>query len=335
MRKNDVWRSKLRKEAVTAEAWATTWQDIDLRMAETQKKLLRFAHALRRDGRLQEAIECYQRLTEVHPRFADGWYELGLARQDLGVQTAGSIRAFERGLRLSPAAEGRLCAYGVLLQAAGRMPEATHAYQTAIKRRPDEHEAHFNLGTVREADGDLDAALLSYRRALALDPPDEARIQNNIGGVLSALGRWEQSAAAYAEAVESDPGFADGWYNLANVHLAQGRHSKAESHLLTALRISPAHPRAARKLNQVRADAIVPLQARFEAEYQLQMVDAAAKACGDAEDAIDQGTGDGGGSKDEMAGQNSRRRQARRVSCIESHLNSSRTAREADGPWFI
>ena len=50
-------------------------------------ELLRFAHALRRDGRLQEALECYQRLTEVHPRFADGWYELGLARQDRGVRT--------------------------------------------------------------------------------------------------------------------------------------------------------------------------------------------------------------------------------------------------------
>jgi hypothetical protein len=35
-------KSKLRKEAVTAEAWATTWQDIDLRMAETQKKLTIF-----------------------------------------------------------------------------------------------------------------------------------------------------------------------------------------------------------------------------------------------------------------------------------------------------
>jgi hypothetical protein len=35
-------KSKLRKEAVTAEAWASTWADIDIRIAEIQKKLTVF-----------------------------------------------------------------------------------------------------------------------------------------------------------------------------------------------------------------------------------------------------------------------------------------------------
>ena len=32
-------KAKLRKSAVTGEAWEQTWKDIDLRMAENQKKI--------------------------------------------------------------------------------------------------------------------------------------------------------------------------------------------------------------------------------------------------------------------------------------------------------
>ena len=116
--------------------------------------------------------------------------------------------------------------------------------------------------------------------------------------------------------------------------LALGRHSKAEAHLLTALRISPAHLKATQKLEQVRADAIAHVQARFDADYQLRMVEAAAEACGSVEGNAAHAMDDGSGTEDERAGQQSRRH-LERVSCIESHLNSSRVAREADGPWLV
>mgnify|MGYP001219588502 CR=1 FL=1 len=50
--------------------------------------LLRFSHALRGDGRLDEALACHARVTALHPRRADGWFDLGLAEQargDLGA----------------------------------------------------------------------------------------------------------------------------------------------------------------------------------------------------------------------------------------------------------
>ena len=50
---------------------------------------------------------------------------------------------------------------------------------------PRNAEAYFNLGTVHEALGAPSEALKSYRAALALEPPDDARVHNNIGGVLS------------------------------------------------------------------------------------------------------------------------------------------------------
>ena len=86
-------------------------------------ELLRFAHALRRDGRLEEATACYQWLTEIHPRFGDGWFELGLAEQALGHMTTATA-AFEAGLRVQPSADGRLGSYATILQVLVRTSRA-------------------------------------------------------------------------------------------------------------------------------------------------------------------------------------------------------------------
>ena len=115
--------------------------------------------------------------------------------------------------------------------------------------------------------------------ALDLDPPDESRVQNNIGGVLSALGQMEPALEAYRDSVEAEPTFADGWYNLGNLLLGMERHTEAEAHLRHALRFAPRHPKAPRKLEQLRAERTKLAQAQFETEQQLLDIEAAAELC--------------------------------------------------------
>jgi len=243
----------------------------------------------------------------MHPHFADGWFELGLAQQELG-ELAAAAAALKAGLRLQPAADGRLSAYAALLQSMGRTDEARSAYRRAIARSPADSDAHFNLGTVEELVGEHAAALASYRTALELDPPDEARVHNNIGGVLSAMGDLRASAAAYAEAVEADPGLADAWYNLGNVMFAQGSHAQAETHLQRALRLAPAHSKAGRKLEHVRADGSVGAQRLYELGQQMQLVEDAAAAC---------------------------TARAEEVTCVQEYSEAVRAEREANGPLFV
>ena len=59
--------------------------------------LLRFSHALRGDGRLDEALACHARVTALHPRRADGWFDLGLAEQARGDLGAAAHALAERG----------------------------------------------------------------------------------------------------------------------------------------------------------------------------------------------------------------------------------------------
>ena len=75
-------------------------------------------------GRDAEARQSYRRATELHPRFAGGWFELAQSQQT-GDELKAALASFQTGLPLRPEAAGQQSAYGVALQTAGRVTEAT------------------------------------------------------------------------------------------------------------------------------------------------------------------------------------------------------------------
>jgi tetratricopeptide (TPR) repeat protein len=109
---------------------------------------------------------------------------------------------------------------------------------------------------------------------------------------------------------------ADGWYNRGNVMFALGRHAEAVAHLTRALRLAPAHSKAARKLEHVRADRTLDARREFDTELQLSVVGAAADACIRAEGADHL-------SEDEQA------------ECMATYELEARGRREADGPLLV
>jgi tetratricopeptide (TPR) repeat protein len=92
----------------------------------------------------------------------------------------------QRGSSPEPAAAGGLAA-GNALARAGRLEEARAAYLAAWDpRRPDAVLA-YNLGVAAHQLGSLPAAVLWYRRALALDP-DDAWARANLAAARRRLG---------------------------------------------------------------------------------------------------------------------------------------------------
>ena len=87
--------------------------------------------------------------------------------------------------------------------------------------------------------------------------------------------------AAYREAVDADPEFADGRYNLGNALLALSRFSESETELRRALRLEPKHAKVPRKLQQVRGELTRQQQQQFEYEHQLLPVDESTDTCTD------------------------------------------------------
>jgi tetratricopeptide (TPR) repeat protein len=88
---------------------------------------------------------------------------------------------------------------------AGRLGEAAQAYQTAIAGQPDSAFLYRELAAVERQQGNDDAALDHFRKAVALDPTD-ARSLVQIGELLEGRNDADGAAKAYAAAAGIDPG---------------------------------------------------------------------------------------------------------------------------------
>jgi len=93
-----------------------------------------------------------------------------------------------------------------------RYAEAAAAYERCIELLPQQPAFHFNLGTAREKQGDLAAAVAAYLAAWRLNPQD-ARLALFAGAALEAAGRHEDAATLFSIGDDLDPA----------VRLARGR----------------------------------------------------------------------------------------------------------------
>jgi aspartyl/asparaginyl beta-hydroxylase (cupin superfamily) len=85
-----------------------------------------------------------------------------------------------------------------------RYREAAAGYERCIALAPDAPAFHFNLGTAREMQGDLPAAVAAYLAAWRLNPKD-ARLALFAGAALEAAGRREDAAVMFSLGDDLDP----------------------------------------------------------------------------------------------------------------------------------
>ena len=86
---------------------------------------------------------------------------------------------------------------------AGRLDECLARYQLLLERYPDEARVHRGLGDVHAARLDFPRAVASYRRAVELDPDDEAA-RANLGLALFALDRMGEAVEELAPLLDDE-----------------------------------------------------------------------------------------------------------------------------------
>jgi len=142
-------------------------------------------------------------------------------------------------------------ALGASLHAQGK--DSLQASQKAAELRPDDADAHSNLGNALRGLGQFDGAVASYRRALAVKP-DFADAHNNLGNALRDLGQFDEAAASYRRALKLEPDFADAHNNLGNALRDLGRLEDAVASYRRALAIKPNYPEAHSNLGNALRD---------------------------------------------------------------------------------
>jgi len=119
---------------------------------------------------------------------------------------------------------------GWALEDEGELEAAMTAYARALEIDPGLADAHLNLGRLLHERGAAADAERHYRAALGLRP-DDAIAAYNLGVALQDLHRLRDAAEAYKAALAHDRAFADAHFNLVGLYEALGEREAAFRHL--------------------------------------------------------------------------------------------------------
>jgi predicted O-linked N-acetylglucosamine transferase (SPINDLY family) len=132
---------------------------------------------------------------------------------------------------------------GVIKAQQGESSKALQLIEIAAKQAPGSPVILMNHGNALKAVGRAREALVSYDRAIALQP-NYADVWANRGIVLRELGRHLEALASYDKAVALNPQLFAGWYNRGNALKDLARYEEAITSYRRALALQPEHAEA-------------------------------------------------------------------------------------------
>lgn len=198
---------------------------------------------LHAQGHWDQAEAGYGRVLAAQPDNHAALHLLGLMRQQRG-DVAGAAALVERALALAPDTPAYQLSMARLRIEQGLVAEAQGHLTAVLSRRPDDADALYVLGMAFTRLGRREAALRTFRLAVAARP-DHAMAHNNIGSLLHELGDDAGAAAALDHALGLDPRNADAWYNRAVVaHAGEDDPAHAIALYSRAVALAPDYRRA-------------------------------------------------------------------------------------------
>jgi protein O-mannosyl-transferase len=127
---------------------------------------------------------------------------------------------------------------GALLFREGQVNEAIVHFRKAVEIDANQAEPQANLGNALLQKGELDEAITQYYKALAIKP-HSAEVHYNLGNALLRKGQADEAIAEYERALVILPDYADVHNNLGIVLFQKGDVDQAVSHYQRALEINP------------------------------------------------------------------------------------------------
>jgi tetratricopeptide (TPR) repeat protein len=116
--------------------------------------------------------------------------------------------------------------------------DAETLYRTTITKNDNCWWAHNNLGHLLSDMGRTDEAMAHFLKAVELNP-DYAEAHNNLGVLFEKMGRINEAIAHYQKALECNTNYYETHNNLGLLLADMGRTNEAMTHFLKALEINP------------------------------------------------------------------------------------------------
>jgi len=279
-------------QSSTAPAASPT-ESIDAPVAE--------AHVLLEKGSISEADRVVRQYLQSHPDSADGHFLLGhilfreiqsqarLETQLEGVQVLGagvpgakhgeekaraSLAEFTAGAKFHDpsAADLKIVALDYVLL--GDYVDADKWLTKMLGWTPNDAEGWYLLGRTKYNENRFAEAVEAFQHCLKLDPRN-LKAEDNLGLAYAGLGRREEAAAAYQQAIDwqsraavKNPG---PYIDFGDLLLDENRNEEAVSYLLQAVEIAPRESRAHELLGKAYTRMEQLSKAQTELENALQL----------------------------------------------------------------
>jgi protein O-mannosyl-transferase len=188
-------------------------------------------------GRYAEAERVLRRAVELDPKNPAPYVDLGNLELDLG-RPEDAERWYVTALQRAGPHPQVFYNLGISLRRQKRNEEAEHAYEAALRLKPDLTDARVEIAILRDAAGDPVAALAGLDEALRRDPGSPLALENR-ALILARMGRHAEALEDASRAERLTDGEAAALGVLAKVHQAAGRSQAAAAYAEAALRKDP------------------------------------------------------------------------------------------------
>jgi tetratricopeptide (TPR) repeat protein len=153
--------------------------------------------AFLRDLEFEQALEELKEAKKLNPDLPRLYYALGLAHQSLG-RNKDAIAAFETELRRSPQDASTLYLLALALEADGNLTAAGERINESLKLDPQSPEANGLLGKILFKQGKAAEGLKPLEMAV-IKKPEDHELRYLLARVYQQLGRREDAAREFAE----------------------------------------------------------------------------------------------------------------------------------------
>jgi len=234
-----LMRAQCEAAAGDAKAAATTLQKgLDIRPGD-QALMESLAATFIALERWPEAAGLLRELIRMNPEEASYYMDLGRILLT-GGEYGEAVAAFGQARIQGADGAQALAMTGKAHLAAGQWAQARSEFDQSIAIHPTA-DAYGGLATIQYLEGDPEAALAGFRRAVQLAPRD-ADLQFNLANILIQTGDPERAERAYRTSLQLDPGSAEAHLNLAILLLNRFEIAEAEQHLRVATQADPGLP---------------------------------------------------------------------------------------------
>ena len=194
-----------------------------------------------RQARLSEAAGALERSIEIHSSLqalealGEVYFRQGHPKK--------AVELFERALSKAPNDLDLRNQLAVALRHAGRLDEAEAELRAILGRDAGNVDAYSTLAAIEMERENVDLAELILNKGLERHP-DHPGLLTNMGLIKLARGDDQAAFNLFERASKADPTFLTGRLNKAAVYLGVGDHQNARVELEYVLRVEPAHTEA-------------------------------------------------------------------------------------------